>query len=252
MRRLLVTEAEPILAALGGVQRLAWGRRLMRSSYLRVVTLYIHPFLELTLLREDQALFGIFHTTKSCYLPFTPLQSTHAQSGRVETVRPVHYSKHFLISDALLPPVTNEEPAFCIQKKRVRTRWGKIPITAIGQDRAERRAQVAVPLYSVPATRTPSAARTCTDSASSPAPAGRLPSASQPPLCPASAVRASSAPVAAAMAAAMMALAVAARAAAARAATARAAARTPTAARAPTTSRAPSSACCPMCKDFVS
>jgi hypothetical protein len=42
---------ETILTALGGVQPGACGRRLTRSSYLRVVTLYIHPFLELTLLQ---------------------------------------------------------------------------------------------------------------------------------------------------------------------------------------------------------
>jgi hypothetical protein len=42
-----------------------------------------------TLLRDDQAFFLALHTAKSCYLPFrrfTTLQSTHARSGRGETV----------------------------------------------------------------------------------------------------------------------------------------------------------------------
>jgi hypothetical protein len=149
------------------------------------------------------------------------------------------------------------------RKSDIRNQWRKIPITPTDRDRTDRHFyRGAVPLYSAPATRTASAAHTCTDSAASPPPARRLPPSSHRPLCPALAVRASSAPVAAAMAADMIPLGAAARAAAARAATARApatratmaraAARMPTAARASTTARAPSSAWCPTCVDFVS
>jgi hypothetical protein len=85
---------EPILAALGGVQRVAWGRRLMRSSYLRVVTLYIPPFLELTLLQpcsvrimllltlsyRHELLPYLYDAARRCNQP------AQARSGRVETV----------------------------------------------------------------------------------------------------------------------------------------------------------------------
>jgi hypothetical protein len=65
----------------------------MHLSYLRMVTLYIHPFLELSLVQPCSVTIKLFflalHTAKSCYLPFrrfTTLQSTHARSGRGETV----------------------------------------------------------------------------------------------------------------------------------------------------------------------
>jgi hypothetical protein len=50
----------------------------MRSSYLRVVTLYIHPFLKATLLRPCSArikVFWTFDTAKSSYLPCTTLHA---------------------------------------------------------------------------------------------------------------------------------------------------------------------------------
>jgi hypothetical protein len=60
----------------------------------------------------------------------------------------------------------------------IRNQRGKIPITPTGRDRADRPDRGFIPLYNAPATRAASAARTCTDSVSSPAPAGRLPPAS--------------------------------------------------------------------------
>jgi hypothetical protein len=73
------------------------GRRLKRSSCLRADTLYIHPFLELTVLREDQAPFGTFippRAATSLYDAAPSLfeaahrcdQPAQARSGRFETV----------------------------------------------------------------------------------------------------------------------------------------------------------------------
>jgi hypothetical protein len=77
---------EPILTALGGVQRLPCGRHGIRSSYLRVVTLYIHPFLELNLLPPSpggSSSFWHFHTAKSRCLPFTTSRRCkHPMRGR--------------------------------------------------------------------------------------------------------------------------------------------------------------------------
>jgi hypothetical protein len=56
----------------------------MRSSYLRVVTFYIHPFLELTLIKFFLT-FSYRQELPPSLRRFTPLQSTHARSGRVET-----------------------------------------------------------------------------------------------------------------------------------------------------------------------
>jgi hypothetical protein len=84
---------EPILAAFGGVQRLAWGRCLMRSRYLRVLTAYIHLLLELTLLQpcsvRNMLLFALSY--RQALLPYLYdaalrcNQPARARSGRVET-----------------------------------------------------------------------------------------------------------------------------------------------------------------------
>jgi hypothetical protein len=46
------------------------GRRLFRSSYLRVVTLYIHPFLEFTLLQPCSVRIKLYSYRQELLPPF--------------------------------------------------------------------------------------------------------------------------------------------------------------------------------------
>jgi hypothetical protein len=66
----------------------------MRSSYLRLVTFYIHPFvgvdLASTLLREDQALFGTFIPPRAATVLFTTLHAAAINPGTIGRVETVH------------------------------------------------------------------------------------------------------------------------------------------------------------------
>jgi hypothetical protein len=62
--------------------------KLLESGYI-VLPPFFGVDLASTLLREDQARVGNFIPLRAATFPlrrFTPLQSTHARSGRVETV----------------------------------------------------------------------------------------------------------------------------------------------------------------------